>query len=323
MYVDNRCKSERRIGVGRYILKRLALTVITLFIIITVTFFFIHLLPGTPLQNEEKLPDEVREQILKEYGLDQPLHIQYVQYLGALLKGDLGKSLVYEGRDIDEMLWERFQVSAAVGVQAVIIGVIFGTILGVLSGLYQGKWIDHFSTSFSVLGVSVPNFVFAGLLSYVVGVKLGWLPPALWGTYQHTILPSLSLSVVVIAQIARFVRTEMIDVLKQDYIKTAKAKGLKASTILVKHALRNAMLPAITVLGPLTVNVITGSLVVEKIFSIPGMGSMFVDSILQNDYTAILGITIFYGGLIVAVIFLIDLLYGLIDPRIRLTGAKE
>ena len=308
---------------GWYILKRFVLMVITLFLIITVTFFFIHQLPGTPLQNEEKLPDAVREQILKEYGLDQPLHIQYVQFLRGLLRGDLGKSLVYEGRDIDEMLWERFRTSAAIGIQAIIIGVVIGTTLGVLSGLYQGRWIDHLSTSFSVLGVSIPNFVFAGLLSYIVGVKLGWLPPALWGTYQHTILPSLSLSVLVIAQIARFVRTEMIDVLKQDYIKTAKAKGLKASTILVKHALRNALLPAVTVLGPLTINIITGSLVVEKIFSIPGMGSMFVDSILQNDYTAILGITIFYGSLIVGVIFLIDLLYGFIDPRIRLSGAKE
>lgn len=308
---------------GRYILKRFALMMVTLFIIITVTFFFIHQLPGTPLQNEEKLPDAVREQILKEYGLDQPLHIQYFRFLGGLLRGDLGKSLVYEGRDIDEMLLERFQTSAWIGLQAILIGVTVGGILGILSGFYQGTWIDNLSTSFSVLGVSIPSFVFAGLLSYGVGVQLGWLPPALWGSYEHTILPSLSLSVLVIAQIARYVRMEMVDVLNQDYIKTAKAKGLKSSTILIKHALRNAILPAVTVLGPLTVNIITGSLVVEKIFSIPGMGAMFVDSILQNDYTAILGTTIFYGGLIILVILLIDLLYGLIDPRIRLTGKRE
>lgn len=308
---------------GRYVLKRLVLMVVTLFIIITVTFFFIHQLPGTPLQNEEKLPDAVREQILKEYGLDQPLYVQYVHFLGGLLQGDLGKSLVYEGRDIDKMLIERFLPSAWIGIQAMIIGLSVGGLLGVLSGLYQGSWIDNLSTTFSVLGVSIPSFVFAGLLSYGVGVNLGWLPPALWGTYAHTLLPSFSLAALVIAQIARYVRTEMVDVLHQDYMKTAKAKGLKSSTILVKHALRNAVLPAVTVLGPLIIHIVTGSLVVEKIFSIPGMGSMFVDSILQNDYTAILGTTIFYGGLIVLMIFLIDLLYGLIDPRIRLANTKE
>lgn len=311
------------IHLGRYVLKRLVLMIMTLFLIITATFFFIHQLPGTPLQNEEKLPDAVREQILKEYGLDQPLHVQYLRFLQGLARGDLGKSLVYEGRDIDEMLLDRFQTSAVIGIQAIVFGVSVGGILGVLSGFFRGTWIDNLATSFSVLGVSVPSFVFAGLLSYGVGVKLGWLPPALWGSYEHTILPSLSLSVLVIAQVARYVRAEMVDVLSQDYIKTAKAKGLKSSLILVKHALRNAILPAVTVLGPLTVNLITGSLVVEKIFSIPGMGAMFVDSILQNDYTVILGTTIFYGGLIILMVALIDLLYGWIDPRIRLTGKRE
>lgn len=308
---------------GRYIVKRLLMMVGTLFIIVTTTFFFIHQLPGTPLQNEEKLPDAVRDQILKEYGLDQPLHTQYFQFLGGLLQGDLGTSLVYEGRDIDEMLWERFWPSAWIGLQAMIIGIGLGGFLGVLSGLYQGSWIDNLSISFAVLGVSIPSFVFAGLLSFIVGVQLGWLPSALWGTFAHTILPSLSLAAMVVAQIARYVRTEMVEVLNQDYIKTAKAKGLKRSTIVIKHALRNAIIPAVTILGPLSINIITGSLVVEKIFGIPGMGAMFVDSILQNDYTAILGTTIFYGGLVVLMIFIVDLLYGVIDPRIRLTGAKE
>lgn len=297
--------------------------VVTLFIIITTTFFLIHNLPGTPLKNEEKLPEAVRKQILKEYGLDQPLHVQYFRFLGGLVQGDLGKSLVYEGRDIDQMLLDRFYPSAFIGIQAIIIGVILGIVFGILSSLYRGSWIDNLSTTLAVLGVSIPSFVLAGLLSYVVGVKLGWLPTALWGTYAHTIMPSLALAAMVVAQISRYIRTEMVEVLNQDYIKTAKAKGLKSSTIVVKHALRNAMIPAITVLGPLMINIITGSLVVEKIFGVPGMGAMFVDSILQNDYTAILGTTIFYGVLIILTIFIMDILYSLIDPRIRLTGAKE
>lgn len=311
------------IGLGRYVVKRLILMVVTLFIIVTATFFLIHNLPGTPLKNEEKLPEAIRHQILKEYGLDQPLHVQYVKFLGMLVKGDLGKSLVYDERDIDQMLLSRFYPSAFIGLQAIIFGLLLGIVLGVLSGLYQGSWIDNLATSTAVLGVSIPSFVFAGLLSYVIGVKLGWLPPALWGSYAHTIMPSLALSGMVVAQISRYVRSEMVEVLGQDYIKTAKAKGLKRSTVVIQHALRNAMIPAITVLGPLTINILTGSLVVEKIFGVPGMGAMFVDSIIQNDYTAILGTTVFYSVLILLTIFIIDILYGLIDPRIRLTGAKE
>lgn len=306
-----------------YTCKRLVLMLVTLWVIVTITFFLIHNLPGTPLKNEEKLPPEIREQILHEYGLDQPLYVQYGKFLWQLLHGDLGKSLIYDGRNITDMLQERFYASAFIGIQAILLGLVIGLLLGVCAALYPRTWVDHLTTSIAVLGVSIPNLVLAGLLSYFVGVQLGWLPPALWGSYAHTILPSLSLSVLVIAQIARYLRTELLEVFEQDYIKTARAKGLSWSRVVISHGLRNALIPSVTVLGPLTVNILTGSLVVEKVFGVPGMGALFVESILNNDYTAILGTTIFYSVLILATIFLVDLLYGLLDPRMRMAVGKE
>lgn len=307
----------------QYTLKRIGYMVITLWLIITITFFIMHLLPGTPLKNEEKIPPHIKEQILEEYGLKDPLPVQYLNFMGNLLQGDLGKSLTMDGREVVEFIEQGFPVSAFVGSQAVIFGTLVGLILGTIAGLNRGRLVDNIAIVIAVLGVSVPNFVVGGFLSYFVGVKLQWLPSGLWESYESSILPSLALSFVVIAQISRYVRTEMVEVLDQDYMKTAKAKGLNHSTIVIRHALRNALIPAVTVLGPLAVNIITGSLVIEQIFALPGLGKFFVQSIQTNDYTLIMGVTIFYSVLIVLVIFLVDLLYGLIDPRIRISGAKE
>lgn len=306
----------------RYTLKRLGYMVVTLWIITTATFVLMHLLPGDPLRSE-KVPPEVRAQILKQYGLDQPLPVQYVKFLGNVVQGDLGKSLTFDGRSVTDMILEGFGPSAFIGTQGLLFGVVIGLILGAVSALKRGSLIDNASTVLAVLGVSIPNFVMAALLSYYVGVVWGILPPALWESYEYSILPSLALSFPVMAQISRYTRTEMVEVLDQDYMKTAKAKGLERSAIIVRHALRNALIPAVTILGPLAVNIITGSLVVEQIFAIPGMGELFVTSVFNNDYTLTMGVTIFYSVLIVTVIFLVDLLYGVIDPRIRLSGAKE
>jgi oligopeptide transport system permease protein len=281
------------------------------------------LLPGTPLANEEKIPAEIREQILEQYGLKDPLYIQYFKFMGNLIQGDLGNSLSQSGRSVNELLSDRIGPSAFIGFQGILIGIIVGLLLGIAAALKRGTWLDSLASATAVFGVSIPNFVLAGLLSYWIGVKFELLPPALWGGYEYTILPSLALSVYVIAQVSRYIRTEMVEVLDQDYIRTAKAKGLAWKKIITNHALRNAMIPAVTVLGPLTVNILTGSLVVENIFGIPGIGNLFVESIMVNDYTTVLGTTIFYSILILGVTFIVDVLYGVIDPRIRISGAKE
>ncbi|MDN4595475.1 ABC transporter permease [Polycladomyces subterraneus] len=308
---------------GRYILQRSIYMLVTLWVIITFTFFLMHFMPGSPLQNEERIPPQMKALIMKEYGLDQPLPVQYVHFLGNLLQGDLGKSFQYNGRDVTELIFQGFPASAQVGIQAVIFGIVIGLTLGVIAALRRGSWVDNLATVIAVLGVSVPSFLLAGLLSFYVGVKLLLLPPAGWGTWQHTIMPSLALSALVIAQMSRYIRTEMLEVLGQDYMKTAKAKGLSRPTVVFRHALRNALIPAVTILGPLTINIITGSLVIEQIFGIPGMAWLFVQSIQVNDYPAIMGVTIFYSVLIIVSIFVVDILYGIIDPRIRIAGAKE
>lgn len=307
----------------RYVLTRLGYMVLTLWIIVTATFFLMHSLPGTPLKNEEKLPPLIREQIMETYGLNDPLPVQYMNFLGRLVQGDLGKSLSYDGRSVTEMLLEGFEVSSFIGAQALLFGVLVGLLLGIGAALRRGGWLDNLATVIAVGGISIPSFVMAALLSYWVGVKWQILPAGLWGTYQHTILPSLALSFTVIAQMSRYVRTEMVEVMDQDYMKTAKAKGLGRRAIVFRHALRNALIPAVTVLGPLAVNIITGSLVVETIFAVPGIGEFFVQSIQVNDYTLIMGVTIFYSILILSTIFIVDILYGIIDPRIRLASAKE
>ncbi len=302
---------------------RLGYSIVTLWAIVTVTFFLMHMLPGSPLKNEEKIPEQIREQILEQYGLKDPLPVQYVKFLGSLVQGDLGKSMTMDGRAVTELISETFPVSAFVGSQAVIFGTVIGLLLGVIAGIKKGSWMDDVSTAVAVFGVSIPSFVLAGLLAYWVGVKWGILPPALWTSYESSILPSFALSVFVIAQISRYIRTEMVEVMEADYIRTAKAKGLSRRQVIYGHALRNALIPAVTVLGPLLVNIITGSLVIEQIFALPGLGGYFIRSIQTNDYTMIMGTTIFFSVLFISMVLLVDILYGIIDPRIRLAEAKE
>ncbi|WP_124726667.1 ABC transporter permease [Staphylospora marina] len=307
----------------RYVMTRLGYSIVTLWAIVTVTFFLMHMLPGSPLKNEEKIPEQIREQILEQYGLKDPLPVQYVKFLGSLVQGDLGKSMTMDGRAVTELISETFPVSAFVGSQAVIFGTVIGLLLGVIAGIKKGSWMDDVSTAVAVFGVSIPSFVLAGLLAYWVGVKWGILPPALWTSYESSILPSFALSVFVIAQISRYIRTEMVEVMEADYIRTAKAKGLSRRQVIYGHALRNALIPAVTVLGPLLVNIITGSLVIEQIFALPGLGGYFIRSIQTNDYTMIMGTTIFFSVLFISMVLLVDILYGIIDPRIRLAEAKE
>jgi oligopeptide transport system permease protein len=306
----------------RYLAKRLGYMVVTLLIIVSATFFLMQLMPGTPFSNPEKISDEQLERLNAKYGLDKPVAAQYLIYLGNLAKGDLGLSFQYEGRTVESIIGTRIGPSALIGFQAVLFGTIVGLILGMISALKHNSFLDYGSVFIAVLGMSIPSFVFAALMQYYIGVKLQWLPAALWKGWEYTIMPSIALSVMVIATVARFIRTEMLEVLGQDYVITARAKGISEATVIIKHVVRNALIPVVTMLGPLTVGIMTGTLVIEKIFSVPGLGEQFTLSILVNDYSVIMGITVFYSALFIAVVFLVDVLYGILDPRISLKGER-
>jgi oligopeptide transport system permease protein len=303
-----------------YIAQRLSYMLMTLFIIISITFLLMYLLPGTPFSNADKLTDQQLQIMNEKYGLDKPVAVQYLKYFGNLLTGDLGISFKFAGRSVNSIIGERIGPSAFIGFQAIILGVIVGMSLGIVAALKRNSIWDYGSVVIAVLGMSIPNFVFAALMQYFIGVKLGWLPVALWKGYTYTIMPSIVLSVIVIATVARFIRSEMLEVLGQDYVQTAKAKGLSESAVIIKHVMRNALIPVVTMLGPLTVSIMTGTIVIEKIFSVPGLGEQFTFSILVNDYSVIMGVTLLFSALFIGVVFLVDVLYSIIDPRISIKG---
>src|ERR687889_1138254 len=306
----------------RYLARRIVLMFVALVIICTATFFLMRLLPGSPF-NDEKLSNETRAQLAAKYGLDKPLGVQYATYVSNLARGDLGNSFYFEGRPVLEIILARLPISAFLSAQAVLFGLVAGLMLGVVAALRHNSVWDSITTVLAVVGISVPSFVLGPLLQYWVGVKLGWLPIAFFESWTHSILPSLALSVFVIATVARFIRSEMLEVLGQDYITLAKAKGLSGLAVVIKHVLRNALIPLVTVLAPLTIYIITGSLVVEQIFAVPGIGEEFVRSVVVSDYAMILGTTIFFSVLFILALLIQDILYAVIDPRIRVAGAKE
>jgi len=305
--------------VTRYVLSRLGYMVFTFLLIASLTFFLMQTLPGSPF-NDERL-SEAQEKVLNQrYGLDEPVAIQYFKYLGNVMVGELGVSFQFDGRSVTKIIGERIGVSAILGAQAMGLGLVLGGLLGIIAAVRHNTFMDYTAMIIAVLGLSIPNFVFAGLLQYWVGVRLQWLPVAFWQGFEYSILPTISLAAFVMATIARYMRSEMLDVLGQDYITTAHAKGVDRWKVIRKHGIRNAMIPIITIIGPLTVSLMTGTLVVEQIFSVPGLGEQFVNSILTNDYPVIMGVTLFFSLLFITVIFVVDILYGVIDPRIRLSG---
>ena len=308
-----------------YIGKRIVYLLITLLIILTATFFLMKELPGTPFDSERfsMLPKEQQIQFLTKYGLNDPVTVQYGKYILNVFKGDLGTSFFYSGKPVNDVILERIGPSALIGAQAILIGLSVGLLLGIVAACRHNSGIDYFTMVMAVLGVSVPNFVVAALLQYFVGLKWGILPVAFWESWKSSVLPSLALSFGVTAMIARFMRTEMLDVLAQDYIITARAKGLNQFKVLMRHAVRNSIIPVVTIMGPIVVNLLTGSLAIENIYSIPGIGSLFVDCIKTNDYSTIMGITIFYSAFYIFVVMIVDILYSVIDPRIRLAASEE
>ncbi|MGM7700899.1 oligopeptide ABC transporter permease [Pseudalkalibacillus sp. Hm43] len=306
-----------------YIFQRVVYMVITLLLIASATFFLMKIMPGTPLSNAEKLSAEQEAIILEKYGLNDPVPIQYIKYMGNVLTGDLGNSFQFDGREVTTLILDRIGPSAQLGIQAIIFGAIFGILLGIVSAVrYNTVW-DYGATLIAVIGKSIPSFVFAALLQYYVGVKLQWFPVAFWEGWEYSVLPTIALAVFVIAISARFTRTEMLEVMNQDFITTARAKGVSGFAVVFKHGIRNALIPLITIMGPLAVGLMTGTLVIEKIFAVPGLGEQFVRSITTNDYPVIMGTTLFFSFFLILIILIVDILYGVIDPRIRLAGGKE
>ncbi|HGP3715359.1 TPA: oligopeptide ABC transporter permease [Enterococcus faecium] len=307
----------------KYVLKRVFFMIITLWLIATITFFLMQLLPGTPYTNQERLSPETIEILNKQVGLDKPVIVQYGIYLSNLLQGDFGISFQFKNQPVAHLLAGRIGPSLQLGLQAIIFGTVLGTILGTISAMKQNTWADTSSTLVAILGRSIPNFVFAVLLQYIFAIKLQVLPIAKWDGFVYTILPTIALAMSPLADSARFIRTEMVEVLHSDYVELAKAKGLSRWEIAFKHGLRNSLIPLMTLLGPLAVALMTGSLVVENIFAIPGIGEQFVKSITTNDYPTIMAVTILYSFMLIFVILIVDLLYGLVDPRIRVSEGSR
>lgn len=319
----------------RYILKRIGYSILTLWVLVTLTFLLMHLLPGDPFVGQRAIPENIRQSLYQKYGLDKPLYVQYIKYLGNTLHGDFGDSLQYKNRPVTGIILQAFPYSFDLGLRALIFATIAGVCLGTIAAIKHGKKWDTATMIIAVIGVSVPGFIMGALLQYGISLKLTkfiqWafntdfklLPISGWRSASHKILPPFALGLASLATMARLMRTSMLDVIGQDYIKTAKAKGLNKFAITWHHSIRNAILPVITVLGPIAAAILTGAFVIENVFNIPGMGKFFVQSVQTNDYPMITGTTIFYGAFLIIANMIVDIVYGFVDPRIRLADEKR
>lgn len=304
----------------RYILRRLLISVVTLFVIVFVLFLMLKLMPGTPF-NDEKLTEAQKAQIYAAYGLDKPVLVQFFIYIGNMLRGDFGISYaIQRNMPVAALVGPRIGISFGLGIGACILGTIFGLLLGIVAALNRNHFWDTFATVLSVIGVSIPSFVFCLLLLLLFGVEIPVLPVIYNAStpFKSAIIPMVAMSLGVIANVARFTRSEMIEVMNSEYILLAEAKGISRRRLIWMHAIRNCLIPVITVLGPIIVGLMTGSMVIEKICAIPGLGSMLVKAIEVRDYNVILAISFLYSALYIVVMLVIDILYGIIDPRIRL-----
>lgn len=319
----------------KFLIKRIAMGLVTLWLVITITFFLIHMLPGDPFQSEKAIPPKVKENLMAKYHLDRPLGEQYVEYLKNIAKGDLGASMKVRGRTVNDVIKKSFLTSADLGARSIIFALALGIPLGIVAALKRGKYQDRLAMIVAIIGISVPSFVLAGLMQkYFVDVHNGILIDQYnlplvrillsgWDRPEKKILPVVALGLYTVALIARLLRDKMIEVMGQDYIRLAIAKGVKPKNIVFRHALRNAILPIITIMGPTIAAVLTGSFVIEKMFSIPGLGKYFVDSINDRDYTMVLGVTVFYAIFLIIMMILVDIVYVLVDPKIKLGKGDE
>ncbi len=301
----------------RFILKRIVSIIVTLFIVCTLTFAMMHAVPGGPFTGERNLPANVLEALEKKYHLDDPLWKQYLDYLKGVVTLDFGPSYKKDGVMVSDMLSQGFPVSARLGGITSLIIIGLGVPLGIFSALKRGRWPDYIITVFATLGIAVPTFVLGTLILYIFGAKLSWIPTFGLDTWRHYIGPAVSLSGFSLAFVLRLTRSSMLEVMSQDYIRTARAKGLSWGRVIGKHALKNALIPVVTYVGPMIAGIMTGSFVTEKIFAIPGMGKFFVEAISNRDYTVIMGTTLFYAAFAAAMILVVDIVYVVLDPRIK------
>lgn len=315
----------------KYIIKRIILAVVTIFVVMTFTFFLMHSIPGNPLTTgNDNLSEESKAVLMANYGLDQPLYKQYLIYVNNILHGNFGTSISND-KSVSEIILSSFPVSADLGIRALIFGTVAGILLGIEAALHRNKAVDHVSTVVAIIGVSVPSFVVGTVLQTILGLGLsGWVkdtfhtsfqlfPIARWESFRYTLIPSFVLGLGTVASLARLMRTSMLDVINQDYVKTAKSKGISKLAIVVKHEVRNAIMPVLTVLGRMIGGVVTGSYIIETQFAIPGLGKYLVNSITARDYTLTMGLTVFYSIFVVLSMLLVDILYCFVDPRVRLS----
>lgn len=304
-------------------LKRILYMLLTLLIVATVTFFMMRSIPGDPLGGmARELPEQTKANYYAKYGLDKPLVEQYLIYIKNMLQGDLGESLLYPGRSVSATISATSPVSGLVGGIALVIGLLIGVCLGIIAALKKNQWPDYVVMVIAIMGITIPVFVLVSLMQYFFSIKLGWLPSSGWGQPKHLIMPVIVLSFSTIATYARYIKSSMLDVLDQDYILTARSKGLSEGQIVRRHVLRNSLLPAVTILSGRIVGIFTGAFIVEKMFTIPGIGFYYISSINNNDYTMTMGTTVFYAALFVVMQLVVDFVYMLVDPRIRISEAK-
>jgi len=315
---------------AKYILKRVGLMFVTLWVVATITFVLINAVPGDPIGTKAKvLSPSAQAAIRKKYKLDQPKYVRYADYLKNLVQGDLGESIIYPGKSVNTMIKKELPVSARIGLQTVLFALVVGLSLGILAAFKRNTWVDYLVILIAIAGVSIPGFVMAILLQFALGGKYG-LPTVGWESntyfftaFKYTLLPMLAMSFGQIASNARFMKTSVLDVINKDYIMTARAKGVAKIPLTIKHVLRNALLPVITILGPRIAAVITGSLVIEQLFAIPGIGREVVNAIGNRDYTVIMSMTVFISFLFIVSLLAVDIAYVLVDPRIKFDSSKK
>ncbi|MGE3260303.1 MAG: ABC transporter permease [Bacteriovoracia bacterium] len=300
-----------------FLLRRILTIFATLFVLATITFFLLRIVPGGPFDSDKALPPDIKANVEAKFGLDKPLAVQYFNYLSGMTRFDFGPSFKYIGRTVSEIILDTLPTSMELGIYSLVLAIALGIPLGILSAYKQNTWVDFSAMFMAVAGISLPSYFVAAILIYVFSLQLNWLPPALWEEWVHKILPTITLGTRPAALIARLTRAALLESIRSDYVRTARAKGVSESMVVLKHALRNSLIPVVTLIGPLAAYVLTGTFVIEYVFAIPGMGKYFIDAVTNRDYPLIMGVTMVYGFTLVMANLLVDIAYVVIDPRIR------